>query len=162
MCWWGRTTINTWYYNIKNFRQNIWFFTKLAWKWRPWDNQYNIDVLVALTKKTGQLIGYNSRHTSHVKTYRRAMAAAGYLEKAYSYSVCDDKAYMNLMRNNPIKFEEIEGEGGYKLMTHDYKVSEEYHTKLSDIATKRITRVEKELKAHAWAYYIKYCESFWD
>lgn len=141
------------YYNIKAFKNNLGLFLRLAWGWRPWDYKYTIDVLVTLLKEQAHNTKIHGHHVGAEKTYRRCMAAAGLIDKAYNSDM--DKSQANLL-------ELMYDRTHIFTRSAKYSANREFYSKLYDVARKRSDEAEKVRKQEAWEYLNKYIEHFWD
>jgi hypothetical protein len=151
-----RGILGSWYYNCSYFVQNLYTFIGLAWKWRPWDYEYTIDVLVILLKKQAVCIRYGITKDSE-KVYRRCMTAAGKLDKAYSGEL--DRVLSYLMDKNDAYISR--SRSGITLKTK-YITDERIYKGMYKVASKRSTKTESHLKKDAWKYLSKYIHHFWD
>ncbi len=141
-----------WWWAVRNFINNIPLFLGLAWRYRRWDSHYSIVVFTRLLEENARCCrrGHN---VAAEKVYRRAMTAAGMLDRAYNYGFTDDKAYMYLARKYPWNFEN-------RQISRPYE-SGSLPDKLSTFALKRAEKTEKQMKLEAWMYVNKYSSHFW-
>lgn len=153
-----RTFIYSLYRDIRNFTRNLSLFLRLAWSWRPWDSSYTLDVFTELLKHNARSCKVGHSVNSE-KTYRRAMTAAGLLNRAYSEK--RDKTLAYLYTKNPIEFIREEEEK-YGVAYRTYHTDEVLHDKMYKLAYKRYAKAIEITKREAWEYLYKYIEYFYD
>lgn len=141
------------YYKIRNYLRNFWKFNVMAWKYYSWDSTFSIEVFVELLEDNARACR-DGFHANGEKWYRRGMAMAGFLRKAY----LEQYRYPGLkylFDKNPIKFEN-------GTMTHDYKTDPAMYDRLFEVGYYKEQAIEKELKRTAWLYVNKYIEHLYD
>ena len=138
------------YHNIKTFLVNLIIFVPMAWRWRSWDYDYNLEVFTKLLDETGKHIIKHGNTVNSKKVGRRALIASAKLKKAYgSY---DNKTAHYLYERH-----------GFSVMkNYKPKVSERILNGMLKVANKREDSVVEERKKEAWSYVAKYIEYFWD
>lgn len=152
---WDNIRTKLGYFKVKRFVKNIPFFAKLAWHWSPWDYSYTINVLIELLKANGRACrsGYGMQSE---KIYRRAMTAAGLLERAYNKDADDkDNGYKVFHENNPLTW-------GNRTIRRIYKKDEAYYLKMDKIINERVEKNQEQDEKDAWDYLRKYIRHFWD
>lgn len=145
--------LHTLYYNFKSFTINLPFFLKMAWKFRPWDYNYNITLFVKSLEVTAKNIKENDIFIGSQRVYRRAMTAAGLLDRAYNRDISKSQSYF---------LKVIYREDGLLKKSDKYLKRKEFYDKLYEISNKRAKEVEEQAKKEAWEYINKYIEHFWD
>lgn len=149
--------LSDYYYNVRGFKNNLRLFIRLAWGWRPWDSHYTITVLVELLKAQAPCLK-SGLHVRRDQVYRRCMAAAGKLDKAYSKDM--DKTIVYLLQKNSWYTEPI-SDGMFSMKTK-YITDKRIYDGMYEAARKRSEKEEQEAKKEAWEYLNKYIEHFWD
>lgn len=151
--WIHHNRINRFYHSVKKFIKNLKLFLKFAWGWRAWDSIYTIEILIALLKENAKACK-NGRHAQAEKVYRRAMTAAGYLERAYVKEY-GDKTLKYLYTKNPLEFRN-------NRIEHDMKTEQHIFKAMRKLAMQREMVIQENDKKEAWEYLSKYIGYFWD
>ena len=140
-------------YRILNYLKNFKKFNIMAWNYRRWDSTFSIEVFCQLLEDNAKACRDGGSFDAR-KDYRRGMAMAGYLRKAYlEYYTYPSVRY--LLDKNPIKIK------NYRL-THDYITDEKLFDKMYSLAIKKQREIEQQRKKEAWAYVNKYIEHLWN
>ncbi len=147
------------YYPVKNFFKNLPFFIKLAWRWRSWDQSYNINAFADMMEKTARSILKHGNKYQKEKTYRKMMQAAGQLRQAYDGYI--DQNLVRLYQKNKMYFKKIEGTK-FSTMEHEQNTPKHIYEALYKIAHERGERVVKERQEAAWKYIHKWSNYWWD
>lgn len=142
--------LSTSHYNVKTFINNLRIFIPMAWRWRSWDYDYNLQVFTKLLDETGKHIIAHGNTVNSKKVGRRALIASANLKKAYSNY--DNKTAHYLYERHGFSF----------MKNYDPKVSERILNGMLKVANKREDNIMAERKKEAWAYVHKYIEYFWD
>lgn len=140
-------------YRLLNYLKNFKKFNVMAWNYWSWDSTFSIEVFCQLLEENARACkrGWSFRG---IKDYRRGMAMAGYLRKAYleNYTY---PAMKYLSNKNPWRL------NNHK-MEIEYNTPEELYNKMYSLAHKKETTIEQQRKKEAWAYVNKYIEHLWD
>jgi len=149
-----RRKIENCYYSFSNFFQNIGFFIKLAWRWRSWDQSYNIDAFCDIMEESAKRIRRYGNTVGKEKCYRRMMQGSGQLRRAYQdYK---DPTSVYLYRKSPL----------YATLRQDgveiSNTPKHIHDAMYKIAQEREKRVGEERKKYAWNYLNKWSDDWWD
>ncbi len=151
---------HTWYCTIKHFIRNVKFFWPHVLTMKDFDSHYQIQLFCDSLEYLAKGLKRWDNCVGSDRNYKRCMTAAKQLRKAYADDSYNDKSYKALTRANPIRW--IKLKSGCSQMTHDYKKTEEYYTKMFKVINKRTSESEARSKKEAWEYINKYIQHFWD
>jgi hypothetical protein len=146
------------YYDIKRFVKNIPFAMRVAWKFRPWDYSFNVELFADSLIETARVLHKHGNAVNSEKYSRRAYAMAGYLKTAYE---------LNDKQQPDKALHYYYSKGYYSTLFRSFG-SEEARAKvdklkpLVDFALDRESKMEKARKEEAWKYVHKYIEHLWD
>lgn len=138
------------YYNIKTFLVNLRIFIPIAWRWRNWDYNYNIEVFTKLLEETGKHMINHGNTVNSKKMGRRALIASAKLNIAYGNF--DNKTLNYVFKRHGFSF----------MRNYSPKVLEHIIQGIIKAADKREDAIVEERKKEAWNYLNKYIEYFWD
>ncbi len=151
---------HSWYYTAKHFLRNVKFFWPHILKMKDFDSHYQIQLFCDSLEYLARGLKRWDNCISSDTNYKRCMTAAKQLRKAYADEGYNDKSYVALSKANPIRWVKLNS--GNSQMTHDYKKTEEYYSKMFKVINKRIQDSEKRAKEEAWLYIHKHIQHWWD
>lgn len=164
---WGEVLTFVKYYEIRSFVRNLPFFIKAAWRFKPWDYTFNVELFAESLEYSSKKIEKYGWAVRAKQIARRGYTMSGYLKQAYLGEV-HDGTYEYMTKKNPLKFirEKTINKNGFEYtackLTRNYKTKQELCDELLKRAEKRVGRIEKERKEYAWKYVTKYIEHLWD
>jgi hypothetical protein len=148
------------YFTVKHFFRNVRFFWPHILHMKDFDSHYQIQLFCDSLEYLARGLKRWNHCVGSDRNYKRCMTASKQLRKAYADESYKDKSYRALSNANPVRFVKLGN--GFSQMTHDYKKTEEYYTKMFKVINKRTSEAEKRAKKEAWDYIHKYIQSFWD
>lgn len=137
------------------------------YSWADFDHSYSINLFIDALHNLGKGLKRWNNHVNADKCYKRCMAAAAMLKKAYNYHAWEDASYKNHMKRTAHRWGKFRK--GLSQMHSDHLYDnamgmprEEYETKMFHVIHKRQKREEEHMRQEAWAFIHKHIESWWD